>query len=145
MICNCLSRQDPKFASRSPTVLAFRTKRETNRTMAHPGGAGMTNEQLQLRYLGTGHADLSKYEWLTNQHRDTAASIIGHYDQLSYYAVAQNLSVHRVRLQMIDTMFQPCGPPPPTKDVDKILEHKRMELEEEQEAKGPEKPSNEGS
>lgn len=98
--------------------------------MAHPGGAGMTNEQLKLRYLGTGHADLSKYEWLTNQHRDTSASILGHHDQLLYYAVAQNESIHRVRLNMIESMAQPCGPPPPTKHVDTILEQKRMELEE---------------
>jgi splicing factor 3B subunit 5 len=97
--------------------------------MAHPGGAGMTNDQLKARYLGTGHADLSKYEWLTNQHRDTAASIVGHYDQLSYYAVAQNESIQRVRLQLLESMWRPCGPPPPTKDIDKILERRRMQEE----------------
>lgn len=98
--------------------------------MAAPGGAALTNEQLKQRFLGTGHADLTKYEFLTNQHRDTAASVVGHYDQLSYYAVAQNESVGRVRLDFLESMVQPCGLPPKTKDVDKILEQKLSEMEE---------------
>ncbi len=49
-------------------------------------------------------------EFLTNQHRDTLASHISHYDQLSYYAVAQNESIGRVRCQMLEKMVQPCGP-----------------------------------
>lgn len=27
-------------------------------------------EHLQSKYIGTGHADTNKWEWLTNQHRD---------------------------------------------------------------------------
>ena len=81
------------------------------------GGSGannMTAEQLKARYIGTGHADLLKYEWLTNQHRDTAASAVGHAacDQLAYYAVATNESIGRTRLQFLESMVQPCGPPP---------------------------------
>ena len=49
-------------------------------------------------------------EWLTNQHRDTYASHVAHYDQLSYYAVAQNESIGRARLQFLQKMIQPCGP-----------------------------------
>lgn len=88
---------------------------------ANPGGAGMTTEQLKARYIGTGSADQSKYEFLTNQHRDTYASHLGHYDQLSYMAVAQNESIGRMRLQFLERMVQPCGPPP-TKDIDKLVE-----------------------
>ena len=44
----------------------------------------------------------TKYEWATNQHRDTLASHIGHYDMLSYIAVAQNDSVGRVRYQLLE-------------------------------------------
>lgn len=70
-------------------------------------------------------------EWATNQHRDTCASHIGHYDLLSYFAVAQvekllisygieflpfiahqNDSIGRVRYQLLEKMLQPCGPPP---------------------------------
>jgi len=34
-------------------------------------------EHLQSKYVGTGHSDTTKWEWLTNQHRDTLASYIG--------------------------------------------------------------------
>mmetsp|Transcript_21873 Transcript_21873/g.60806 ORF Transcript_21873/g.60806 Transcript_21873/m.60806 type:complete len:99 (-) Transcript_21873:222-518(-) len=97
--------------------------------MSNPGGAGMTTDQLRVRHVGTGHADLSKYEWLSNQHRDTYASILGHADQLLYYATAENESLGRTRLTMLHKMIQPCGPPPPTKDIDKILEQKQEENE----------------
>ena len=49
-------------------------------------------------------------EWVTNQHRDTYASHVAHYDQLSYYAVAQNQSIGRARLEFLQKMIQPCGP-----------------------------------
>lgn len=55
-------------------------------------------------------------EWLTNQHRDTYATHLGHHDQLAYIAVAQNDAVGRVRYQMLEKMLQPCGPPPAAKD-----------------------------
>jgi len=54
---------------------------------------------------------MTKFEWLTNQHRDTLASHVGHYDQLSYYSVAQNESIARVRYNMIEKIYQPCSPP----------------------------------
>lgn len=85
-------------------------------TMSTPGGASISAEQLKTRYIGTGHADISKHEWVTNQHRDTYASHVGHYDHLSYYAVAQNESIGRCRAQMLEKMYLPCGPPPPRKD-----------------------------
>eukprot|EP00934_Nitzschia_sp_Nitz4_P007621 Nitzschia sp. Nitz4//scaffold109_size72162//22524//23055//NITZ4_005842-RA/size72162-processed-gene-0.9-mRNA-1//1//CDS//3329532751//7611//frame0 len=90
--------------------------------MSNPGGATISTEQLKARYVGTGHADMSKYEWVTNQHRDTYASHVAHYDQLSYYAVAQNESIGRARLQFLQKMMQPCGPPPPPKAADKMIE-----------------------
>ena len=34
-------------------------------------------EHLQSKYVGTGHSDTTKWEWMTNQHRDTLASYIG--------------------------------------------------------------------
>ena len=49
-------------------------------------------------------------EWMTNQHRDTYASHLAHYDQLSYMAVAENQSIGRMRLKLFDKMIQPCGP-----------------------------------
>ncbi|KAL1995596.1 hypothetical protein VTN49DRAFT_1783 [Thermomyces lanuginosus] len=35
-------------------------------------------EALQARYVGTGHADTTKYEWTSNIVRDSYASYIGH-------------------------------------------------------------------
>lgn len=72
-------------------------------------------ECLIFVIIGTGNPDMSKYEFLTNQHRDTYSSLVGHYDQLSYGAVALNESVGRMKLQFLDKMILPCGPPPPTK------------------------------
>lgn len=69
-------------------------------------------EHLLSRYTGTGHADTSRWEWLTNQHRDTCASIIGRFDMLSHVAVTENESIERVRFNMLEKMLQPCGPPP---------------------------------
>ena len=105
-------------------------------------------DQVQAKHVGTGHGDFSKFEWASNQHRDTIASHIGHYDMLSYFAVAQNDSVGRVRYQLLEVrcvvrgsspeprslssscltrfaflflqkMLQPCGPPPARMDEDK--------------------------
>lgn len=90
--------------------------------MSHPGGGNLTAEQLKARYIGTGHADLSKSEWLTEQHRDTLSSHIGHHDQLAYMAVATNQSMGRLRLEFLTKMVQPCGPPPPPKEIDRLLE-----------------------
>eukprot|EP01038_Epipyxis_sp_PR26KG_P018601 gene18601-26293_t len=73
-------------------------------------------EHVQNKFVGTGHSDMTKFEWMVNQHRDTLASHIGHYDMLSYFAVAQNDSVGRVRYQMLEKMLQPCGPPPAKED-----------------------------
>lgn len=59
-------------------------------------------EYIQSKYVGTGHSDMTKFEWATSQHRDTYASYLGHYDMLSYFAVVQNDSIGRVRYQMLE-------------------------------------------
>lgn len=69
-------------------------------------------EQLQARFVGTAHSDLSKYEWLTNTHRDTNASIIGHPALLQYHSIAHGKSKAEVRTELIENMVMPCGPPP---------------------------------
>ncbi|TDL28157.1 splicing factor 3B, subunit 5, partial [Rickenella mellea] len=74
-------------------------------------------EHLHARYTGTGHADMTKYDWLTHQHRDTCASIVGHPTLTSYLAIADGESIGRVKFEMTERMLQPCGPPP-AKDED---------------------------
>jgi hypothetical protein len=34
-------------------------------------------EHLQSKYVGTGHPDTSRWEFVTNHHRDTYASYVG--------------------------------------------------------------------
>ncbi|KAG2183629.1 hypothetical protein INT43_006637, partial [Umbelopsis isabellina] len=75
-------------------------------------------EHLQSKYVGTGHADTIKHEWLVNQHRDSNAAFVGHHSMLSYFAVAENESVARVKHNLVQVrhsslmkMVQPCGPP----------------------------------
>ena len=68
-------------------------------------------EHLQSKYIGTGHADTSKWEWLVNQHRDSYCSYMGHFDLLNYFSIAENESKARVRFNLMEKMLQPCGPP----------------------------------
>ena len=41
-------------------------------------------------------------EWVTNHHRDSAASHIGHPDMLSFFAIAENESVGRMRYTLLE-------------------------------------------
>jgi splicing factor 3B subunit 5 len=75
-------------------------------------------EHLQAKYVGTGHADLQKFEWALNIHRDSYASYIGHHSLLSYYAVVENESVGRVKYEFLQKMLLPCGIPPKPADED---------------------------
>jgi splicing factor 3B subunit 5 len=54
-------------------------------------------EHLHRNYAGTGHADISKYEWLTNQHRDTISSHLGHHSMPMFLAVAKGESIGELR------------------------------------------------
>lgn len=69
-------------------------------------------EHLQSKYIGTGHADTTKFEWLVNQHRDSCSSYLGHPDLLNYFAISENETKARVRFNLMEKMLQPCGPPP---------------------------------
>ena len=75
-------------------------------------------EALQTRYVGTGHADTSKYEWIVNQHRDSLAQYVGKHSMLQYFALAENESTSRVAYEMKQKMLLPCGLPPPPADDD---------------------------
>ncbi|KAH9420706.1 splicing factor 3b subunit 5 [Dermatophagoides pteronyssinus] len=66
-------------------------------------------EHLQSKYIGTGHADTTKFEWMVNQHRDTYASYLGRPDMLTFFAIAENESIGRVKFNMMEKMLQPCG------------------------------------
>jgi len=57
---------------------------------------------------------LSFSEWLTNQHRDSYASYIGHHSLLSYIAIAENAACGRLKFEFLEKMNRPCGVPPVT-------------------------------
>ncbi len=66
----------------------------------------------QAKHVGTGHADLNRFEWAVNIHRDSYASYVGHHALLSYFAVAENESAGRVKYNFMQKMLLPCGLPP---------------------------------
>ena len=70
---------------------------------------GRNWELLQNRYVGTGHPDITKYEWIVNHHRDTLASHLGHADHLAYFATAEGETIGRIRYTMLERMLQPVG------------------------------------
>jgi len=69
-------------------------------------------EQLQSRYVGTGHADTTSFEWKSNVARDTYSSMISHPSLLQYTALGLGEPMEKVRCQLIDKMIAPVGPPP---------------------------------
>lgn len=69
-------------------------------------------EALQARYVGTGHADTTKHEWLSNIVRDSYASYIGHPPLLAYMALGMGEPKEKVRVQMIEKMVRGAGNPP---------------------------------
>ncbi|KAF2503325.1 splicing factor 3B, subunit 5 [Lophium mytilinum] len=69
-------------------------------------------EALQARYVGTGHADTTKFEWTSNIARDTYSSYVGHPPVLQYLSLGLGQPREKVRAQMIDKMIQPVGKPP---------------------------------
>lgn len=59
-------------------------------------------EQLQARYVGTGHPDTTRFEWESNIQRDSYASYVGHPPLLSYMAIGLGDCKERVRGQLIE-------------------------------------------
>jgi len=47
-------------------------------------------EHLQSKYVGTGHADITKWEWAVNIHRDSLAAHVGNPGMLMYPSTPNN-------------------------------------------------------
>lgn len=97
-----------------------REKKENNMSTTAAGGGdpfvrpGIPREPhlqaLVRRYPQTGDASTTKHEWLTEQHCDTLASIVGRVDQLMWLSVADNISVSEMRERLLSEMVNgPCG------------------------------------
>ncbi|MCJ1274252.1 hypothetical protein MMC21_002047 [Puttea exsequens] len=59
-------------------------------------------EALQARYVGTGHADTTKHEWLSNVHRDTLASYVGHPPLLEWISLGEGECREVCRGRMVE-------------------------------------------
>lgn len=82
--------------------------------MASGGQQQLTTQldHLTARYEGAGHADMTRHEWATHQHRDSIASYLGHASMVDYFAMAEGVSVGRARLNLLERMHRPVGDPP---------------------------------
>ncbi|KAL1600519.1 hypothetical protein SLS60_006905 [Paraconiothyrium brasiliense] len=69
-------------------------------------------EALQARYIGIGSADTSRHEWTSNIARDSLASYIGHPPLLQYMSIGLGQPREKTRVQLLERMIQPVGPPP---------------------------------
>ncbi|KAJ4361943.1 hypothetical protein N0V83_010884 [Neocucurbitaria cava] len=69
-------------------------------------------EALQARYVGIGSADTTKHEWTSNIARDSLSSYIGHPPLLQYMSIGLGQSREQTRLQLLERMIRPVGPPP---------------------------------
>ena len=121
MQCTCLGRRS-------------RARNRPGKLERHIAGENMASDaktvysqqdHLQMKYIGTGHPDTTKWEWAVNQHRDTYASYVGHHSLRERPPKPENLvstfistlsrcgprDLHRlVHLQPLET---PCSPPEP--------------------------------
>jgi splicing factor 3B subunit 5 len=104
------------------------TQSLTNRPQADKLRAQQQLEQLQARYVGTGHADTTRYEWTSNVARDSLSSYVGHAPLLQYMALGMGEPREKLRAMLIDVrpssfpslfvadasqrMIQPVGKPP---------------------------------
>lgn len=69
-------------------------------------------EAQQARYIGIGSADTNKFEWMSNMQRDSMASYIGHPPLLQYMSIGLGQSREVTRVQILERMVRPVGPPP---------------------------------
>ena len=70
------------------------------------------HSQLHHKYSqlsGTGHSDISKYQWLLTQQRDTLNSLISHHPLKVYTSLAYNQSTKKTKYQHIMKMMKPTN------------------------------------
>jgi splicing factor 3B subunit 5 len=73
-------------------------------------------EASQARYIGIGSSDTTKHEWTSNIARDSLSSYIGHPPLLQYMSIGLGQPREKTRVQLLERMIQPVGPPPKVSD-----------------------------
>ena len=76
-------------------------------------------EALQARYIGIGSADTTKHEWASNMARDSLSSFVGHPPLLQYMSIGLGQPREKTRVQLLERMVRPVGPPPEVSDMRK--------------------------
>ncbi|KAF9692639.1 hypothetical protein EKO04_009760 [Ascochyta lentis] len=89
---------------------------------------------LHARCVGTGSADTGKHEFASNVARDTLNSFIGNPSLLQYAAIGLGQTREQTRVQLLERMVRPAGPPPEDEGVGsgqmmEKLERKRLKEE----------------
>ena len=90
-----------QFTFSSPSCVSISANPFKMATAADRMSINSQIEHLQAKYVGTGHADLTRFEWALNIHRDSYASFIGHHNMLAYFATVQNESIGRVKYDFL--------------------------------------------
>ncbi len=67
-------------------------------------------ELLQTKYIGTGNADVSKWEWGNNMQRDTLNSHIQNPSRSNYFSICENLPSKLIQRNLLEKMILPLGP-----------------------------------
>ncbi|KAL9429393.1 hypothetical protein AB3S75_031245 [Citrus x aurantiifolia] len=111
------SASNPCYRIRSSSLSRYHSQKSTAKMQASDRfNINSQLEHLQAKYVGTGHADLNRFEWAVNIQRDSYASYIGHYPMLAYFAIAENESIGREHYNFMQKMLLPCGLPPERED-----------------------------
>ena len=112
------SRPSSGCSSQTPTATTSRTSRPPPKhpslrsNMADKLRAQQQLEALQARYIGIGSADTTKHEWTSNMARDSLSSYVGHPPLLQYMSIGLGQSREKTRVQLLERMIRPVGPPP---------------------------------
>jgi splicing factor 3B subunit 5 len=77
-------------------------------------------EAQQARFIGIGSADTNKFEWMSNMQRDSLASYVGHPSLLQYMSIGLGQPREVTRVQLLERMVRPVGPPPEVSAAGKI-------------------------
>jgi splicing factor 3B subunit 5 len=73
-------------------------------------------EAQQARFIGIGSADTTKFEWMSNMQRDSLSSYVGHPALLQYMSIGLGQPREVTRVQILERMVRPVGPPPEVRD-----------------------------
>jgi splicing factor 3B subunit 5 len=116
----CVSNSKSNTHSTPPPTPHPASRRRSSRApqtaMADKLRAQQQLEALQARYIGIGSADTSKHEWTSNMARDSLASYIGHPPLLQYMSIGLGQPREKTRVQFLERMIQPVGPPPKVRE-----------------------------